>query len=49
MRTEPPYGRSPRNTRPSVDLPQATGPVTPMISPGCAEKETPSKIGAPPS
>ena len=48
MRTEPPYGRSQRNTRPSVDLPQATGPAMPKISPGWAVRLRPEKTGSSP-
>ena len=44
-RTEPPYGASQRNTRPNVDFPQATGPVTPIMSPGWAVSEIPEKTG----
>ena len=35
----PSYGYSHRNVLPKVDLPLATGPVTPMICPGSAVKE----------
>ena len=35
----PSYGYSQRNVFPNVDLPQATGPVTPIICPGFAVNE----------
>lgn len=41
-------GASQRNTRPNVDLPQATGPVTPMMSPGRAVMLRPEKTGSSP-
>src|SRR5574344_1322958 len=42
---EPLYAWAPRNNLQSDDLPQATGPVIPMIDPQCAVKSTAENNG----